>query len=189
MSSSGTTQGTSTQIPVRDTTDGSARDTIENQSDPWASTRKFECYSERGQTSERSTRRGQGSRSVSLIVTKPTEPSVKKIMMKTNGYFVLNGEVEADEAVLPHIERDYARAQDKFRTLLGRHVGLHGPLQTQLVEQGSTEMAPVKVHTLLEGYIRGREIAKGTKTLFLQGPYYLSDYEQEGTEGLAERSE
>ncbi|OCF56841.1 hypothetical protein L486_05696 [Kwoniella mangroviensis CBS 10435] len=139
--------------------------------------------------SERLTRRGQGSRSVSLIVTKPTEPSVKKIMMKTNGYFVLNGEVEADEAVLPHIERDYARAQDKFRTLLGRHVGLHGPLQTQLVEQGSTEMAPVKVHTLLEGYIRGREIAKGTKTLFLQGPYYLSDYEQEGTEGLAERSE
>ncbi|WWC96534.1 hypothetical protein V866_003402 [Kwoniella sp. B9012] len=82
-------------------------------------------------------------------------------------------------------DRDYARAQDKFRTLLGLHDGL----QSQLVEQSSTTMAPVTVHTPVEEYRKGRKIAKSTESFNLQGPYYLSDYEQERPEDLAGSSE
>ncbi|WWD05308.1 hypothetical protein V865_003381 [Kwoniella europaea PYCC6329] len=151
------------QNPIQDAWNDTAQGSTTKKSDPWSSTRDIVYDSERGYTF----------------------PSLKKIMMKTNGYFASNLKVKADKAVLPEIKEDYARAQDKFRTLLGLHDGL----QSQLVEQSSTTMAPVTVHTPVEEYRKGRKIAKNTESFNLQGPYYLSDYEQERPEDLAGSSE
>ncbi|WVQ65340.1 uncharacterized protein L199_003516 [Kwoniella botswanensis] len=117
-------------------------------------------------------------------IRQPTKTSLKRIMMKTKGLFAINLKVEADKALLPEIEEDYARAQAKFGTLLE----IHNVLQSRLVETG-TVVAGVSVHTPVEGYKRGRKIAMSTERLNLQGPYYLSDYEQVRPEGLAGSSE